>query len=666
MVNWTALARLLTAGVLVGGLVGATVFGVSTTVDNAVAADAERHARNWARYLVSEMPGLEGLIRSGAFDEEQQRFFREMAEVGDVFRFKLFDESANVVLISDETHTVLEPGAAMDHSGLAAEVLRTGLPIVSIESGKEQANRPPVYAETYIAIPDQDGNRIGVAEIYVDQTKTSELFHSMFTTLSTLLTGAYVLAIVGTYVAFLIKTGQAERSLKRADFLAQYDPVSGALNRFAFESAARSLLEKPADRRHVALLYLDVDKFKALNDAHGHKSGDAFLRHIGDALQQVVGATGISARLGGGEFAVIARRRSLAEAEDLARSLQEAIARPVTAEGNRFSGHVSIGLHVDAGDLPLEVRLHKADLALFQAKVDGGHCHRVFSVELEEQLVSRQRIEEAVATGLEQDRFSLAFQPLMNPVSGQCAGFEALLRLKGGDGEPISPEAFIPAAESTDKIEEIGAWVLERAMTNAMNWPEPLFVAVNLSARQFESGSLVPLVRRLLERTGLPPTRLELEVTESLFITNAECVGSQLKELRALGISVAMDDFGTGYSSLGYLWQFGFDTLKIDRSFIDGIPADPDKAREIIGAIVALAHRLDISVTAEGIETPLQAQVLTELSCDLFQGYYCGRPMPETDLAAFVLNLDARLPDALSGTRRSTRQRARNLRTVNG
>lgn len=663
--NRTALVRLLTAGVLLGGLVGATIFGVSTTVDNAVAADAERRARDWAQYLVIEMHGLERLIRSGELDKEQRRLIREMAGVGDVFRFKLFDENANVVLISDETHATLEPEATTDHNGLAAEVLRTGLPIVFLESGKEQVNLPPVYAEAYLAIPDQDGNRIGVAEIYLDQTKISELFHSMFTTLSTLLAAAYALAFAGAYAAFLIKTGQAERSLKRADFLAQYDPVSGVLNRSAFESAARPLLDMPADRSHVALLYLDVDRFKALNDAHGHKSGDAFLRHIGAALQEIVGATGISARLGGGEFAVIARSQSLAEAEDLARSLRVAIARPVIVEGYRFSGHVSIGLHVDAGDLPLEIRLHKADLALFQAKIDGGQCHRIFSRELEEQLVSRRRIEEAVATGLAQDRFSLVFQPLINPVSGQCAGFETLLRLKDSDGEPISPEAFIPVAESTGKIEEIGAWVLERAMTNAMNWPEPLFVAVNLSARQFESGSLVPLVRRLLERTGLPPTRLELEVTESLFITNAESVGGQLKELRALGISVAMDDFGTGYSSLGYLWQFGFDTLKIDRSFIDGIATDPEKAREIIGAIIALAHRLDITVTAEGIETQLQAQLLAELSCDLFQGYYYGRPMPETELAGFVLDLNISVPPGLPGAARPSRRRGRNLRAVN-
>ena len=664
--NWTALTRLVTAGVLVGGLVGATIFGVSTTVDNAVAADAERRARDWARYLVSEMPGLERTIRSGKLEKEQYRLIREMAGAGDVFRFTLFDEGANVVLISDEMHAALEPGAAADHNGTAAEVLRTGLPVVSLESGSKEVNRPSVYAEAYIPVPDQDGNRIGVAEIYLDQTKISELFHSMFTTLSTLLAGAYALAFAGAYVAFLIKTGQAERSLKRADFLAQYDPASGVLNRSTFEAAARPLLDMPADKTPVATLYLDVDRFKALNDAHGHKSGDAFLRHVGDALQEVVGETGISARLGGGEFAVIARRQSLAEAESLALALQAAIARPVIAEGARFCGHVSIGLHVDTGDQPLEIRLHKADLALFQAKIDGGHCHRVFSRELEEQLVNRQRIEEAVATGLAQNRFSLVFQPLVDPVSGRCAGFEALLRLTDAEGAPITPDTFIPIAESTGQIELIGAWVLERAMTNAANWPEPLFVSVNLSARQFESGKLVPLVRRLLERTGLPAARLELEVTESLFITHAESVGSQLAELRDLGISVAMDDFGTGYSSLGYLWQFGFDTLKIDRSFINGISADPEKAREIIGAIIALAHRLDMTVTAEGIETPLQAQVLAELSCDLFQGFYCGRPMPETELAGFVLDLNACMPPGLPGQNHSPRRRARSLRAVNG
>lgn len=238
-----------------------------------------------------------------------------------------------------------------------------------------------------------------------------------------------------------------------------------------------------------------------------------------------------------------------------------------------------------------------------------------------------------IANGL----FAVHFQPLMRQATGECVGFEALLRLTTPEGESIAPAEFIPIAESIGAIQQVGAWVLARAAEAALDWPEPLFVAVNLSARQFDDKDLVGIVERVIKDSGLDPRRLELEVTESLLMANTESVGDQLAALRALGVSIAMDDFGTGYSSLGYLWKFGFDKLKIDQSFTANPGEDGSRAREILDSIILLGHRLNMIVTAEGVETEAQAKILAGLSCDQFQGFLYAKPMPQSDLAAFLL-----------------------------
>jgi EAL domain-containing protein (putative c-di-GMP-specific phosphodiesterase class I) len=248
----------------------------------------------------------------------------------------------------------------------------------------------------------------------------------------------------------------------------------------------------------------------------------------------------------------------------------------------------------------------------------------------------RRALEQLVVETAATEGFELHYQPLLRVQSGQCAGFEALLRLPDGKGGFVPPVTFIPVLESTGLIDAVGKWVIVEAACAAAAWPEHLFVAVNLSVKQFQHGKLVGQIKHALTKSGLQPKRLELEVTESMLMENTALIEQQFKDLRALGVTIAMDDFGTGYSSLGYLWKFGFDKLKIDRSFVSALNDDHVRAREILDTIIMLGHKLDMSVTAEGIETEHQAEILTSLACDHFQGYLYGKPGSLSQIAPFL------------------------------
>jgi len=345
-------------------------------------------------------------------------------------------------------------------------------------------------------------------------------------------------------------------------------------------------------------------------------------------------------RLGGDEFLVIAERDNPEDIYALVEKIQSRVSSPIRFDGSTVIGHLSIGIHMNDGEeATIEDCMQKADVALYQAKFEGRNTYRTFTHEMETSALRRRAVEAAILSGLEEERFEVYYQPLLHQKNKQCAGFEALLRLKDKDGNSISPVEFIPISESMGQICSIGSWVLKTAIAAADSWPDDYFISVNLSARQFDDNSLVPLVGRLLKEAGLDPTRLELEVTESLLMDNTDSVSAQLAELRKFGVKLALDDFGTGYSSLGYLWQFGFDKLKIDRSFIVGLDHNTEKASEILDTIILLGHRLDMTVTAEGIETAYQEKILSDLECDHFQGFLFGKPMPATDLAPYLLKL---------------------------
>ncbi len=612
----------------------AVLFGFNTAVDRAVSADAEHKARDWAAYFIEQMPNLNRLITTGSPDASQRERIATAEKIGDVFRFKLFDRAGDLTLVSDESaFTVADDGNIK-----ALEVMRTGISKISLNDGTGKKNRPPLYVEAYLPIIDGHGGLRGVVEVYIDQTRTAALFKTSFAALSLTLALAGALAFGLPMMAYLLRSRQASEARQRAEYLAHYEPMTGLLNRATFSSKLESILRGRSRGQSLALVLLDVDDFKGINDAHGHEIGDEFLIHVAKCIEGLCRETDLAARPGGDEFFLALAGRSELEVIELVKQLMRNITEPIVREGKSISAQLSAGIYMvnrDTGGM--EDAMHKADLALHQAKLDGRNTYRLFSEDLEDDMRARRELEQLIRTTTEQGGFELHYQPLLHTDSGACAGFEALLRLPDGKGGHISPLTCIPVIEAMGLINVIGKWVIEEAARTAATWPSHLSVAVNLSVKQFEEGQLVGHVKSALAAAGLKPKRLELEVTETLLMHNTEANARQLSELRELGVTIAMDDFGTGYSSLGYLWQFRFDKLKIDRSFVAVLNHQDKKPREIVDTIIMLAHKLDMTVTAEGLETADQAEVLSALGCDQVQGFLYGRPLPASEIALFLL-----------------------------
>ncbi len=614
-------------------------FGVNYAVERAVAIDAVDKAQHWTDYFLRVMPDLDRLLADGKLTGAQSGVIETAAKVGDVFRFKLYSPAARQVLVSDDAEAADEGDdeESPDHNDTAARALSANAPQIELHDEAEPG-QPSLFVEAYVPARDAAGVTHGVVEVYIDQTGTAALLRSTFAALAIGLAVVAALAFGLPTLAFLFRTRQASEARRKAEFLAHYDPLTGVLNRAAVaERLEAALRQSRLDRSAVTVVLFDVDAFKSINDAHGAGAGDAFLKHVAQALQAPLNPDEHCGRQGGDEFVVVLKARNAAETAAYVEAVMRTMHRPISVEGQAISGHISAGVYpVESGVSSADV-LHRADAALYQAKADGRNTWRLFSPEMEAAMAARRALEQRLREATAGNGFEVFFQPLLKVATEQCAGFEALLRLPNGEGGYIPPAIFIPVAEAMGLINEIGAWVLKEATRIAATWPAEFFVAVNLSVRQFGDGKLVEEVRNALAQSGLRPQQLELEVTESMLIENTEMVGAQLAALKALGVSIAMDDFGTGYSSLGYLWQFGFDKLKIDRSFVAALETDDGRARDILDTIISLGHKLEMTVTAEGIETPHQAEVLSQLSADHFQGYLYGRPAPATELAAYLL-----------------------------
>ncbi|MCB1883174.1 MAG: EAL domain-containing protein [Geminicoccaceae bacterium] len=417
----------------------------------------------------------------------------------------------------------------------------------------------------------------------------------------------------------------ASRSEAFAHRLARHDPLTDLPNRRHFlESLSRAVGQGP-----VALLCLDLDRFKPVNDTLGHPIGDALLRVVAERLCGAVRKGDTVARLGGDEFAVLLEGLDVAGATDgLARRLVDLIGRTYIVDGHMINIGVSVGIALapnDAADP--DTLLKHADLALYRAKGQGRGTFRFFEPGMDAALQARRRMETELRQALGQRAFELHYQAQQDLASGRINGFEALLRWRHPERGLVPPVEFIPLAEETGLIVQIGEWVLRTACKEAMRWPDDVSIAVNLSVAQFKSPRLVAVVAAALKTTGLAPRRLELEITESLLMQNdADHVGV-LRALHDLGVRIAMDDFGTGYSSLSTLHSFPFDKIKIDRSFVDGLKRDPRSAA-VVHAVAALGGCLGIATTAEGVETDEQLQDLIAKGCTEVQGYLIGRPLP--------------------------------------
>ncbi len=414
----------------------------------------------------------------------------------------------------------------------------------------------------------------------------------------------------------------------RIDHLIHHDALTNLANRVLFHDRLQhAMAESDRTGMPMALLYIDLDRFKSVNDLLGHATGDDVLVQVAARMHEATRRVDTVARLGGDEFAVVQPRCQTPQAAAiLAARLTHLIQQPIPVGMHPVSigARIVIAMYPQDGR-PAEDLLQNADLALYRAKQYRGSSFRFFEPEMDRKLQERRALEIELQEAVQSNQLHLNYQPLFGTTGLELIGFEALLRWNHPERGPIPPTEFIPLAEETGLILSIGRWVLMAACKEAALWPRPYRVAINVSAVQVQHSNLVGIVSEVLEETGLPAHQLELEVTESLFLGDLEAVFATLRDLKRLGVSITLDDFGTGYSSLGYLRRFPFDYLKIDRSFVTALGQDP-QADAIVQSIVALSHSLNLSVTAEGVETATQLTTLQASGCDQVQGFLLGRP----------------------------------------
>jgi len=436
-------------------------------------------------------------------------------------------------------------------------------------------------------------------------------------------------------IADITERKRAEQEIVR---LAHHDALTGLANRNLLHGRIEQAISRA--KRHgegFAVLCVDLDRFKTVNDTLGHSVGDELLRQLAERLRSCARDIDTVARVGGDEFVVLQTGVDrMDEAGVLARRIQQCVGEPYRVAGSHMTIGVSVGIALAPQDgISVDRLLRNADLALYRAKAGGRNSFGFFNADIEKAALARYRLERVLPRALDQDEFELFYQPWITFADDDFSGCEALLRWRHPEHGIIGPSEFIAIAEDSGMIGRLGDWVLRRACRDAAGWPRPLKVAVNLSAAQFMTGDLFATVMGALEASGLPPQRLELEITETLLLDDYEGTLATLHRLRDRGVSIALDDFGTGYSSLTYLRQFPFDRIKIDQTFVAEMTTRADCAA-IVMAVAGLGRSLGVDITAEGIEFPDQLMLLRAAGCTDGQGYLICRPQPANLIAEIV------------------------------
>lgn len=537
---------------------------------------------------------------------------------------RVFERSIEGIVITDSRQCVIEVNCAFSEiTGYAAE-----------ESIGVSARlfAPDVHDEAFCRqiwdIVRSEG--IWQGEVS-NQRKSGETFLQWLTLCADYNDHHEVVCFIGMFYDVTEKRLNEERIAR----LAYYDVLTGLANRRLFEDRLENaVLRARRNSTSLAVLFIDLDRFKPVNDSLGHKAGDLLLKQVGVRLSGIVRDCDTTARLGGDEFAILlagesGERKHVTEA--VAQRILEALSMSFEIDGREISTGASIGIsfYPYDGATP-EVLIKHADVAMYQAKRNGRNCYRFFLPVMNEGALERLGLEEGLRHALERNEFELFFQPKVSTANGALTGAEALLRWRHPERGLVPPSDFIPIAEATGLIVPIGAWVLEQACHRVIEWaphlPPGFRIAVNLSARQLQS-DVVKTVSEVIAVTGADPQRIELELTESMLMEDAEGAVELMNRLAGLGVQLSLDDFGTGYSSLSYLMRFPISRLKIDRSFVRDLP-DNRGAIAIMQATIALAHSLDLTVVAEGVETVAQRDFLLAAGCGECQGYLFGPPVP--------------------------------------
>jgi len=438
-----------------------------------------------------------------------------------------------------------------------------------------------------------------------------------------------------------VEIADREESEARSQYLAYHDSLTGLGNRLLFKEQLEQTLKDALGPPHpLAVLFLDLDGFKVVNDTLGHSIGDLLLKSVATKLRDILPQTDRIARLGGDEFAILqisAGQPSSSIA--LAEKIIEVVGLPCSIEGHDVTVGASVGIAVaHPGEMNSEAFLKSADLAMYSAKSDGRGTYRMFDPEMDAIVQARRILERDMRTALAQDGFKLFYQPLVNLQTRKVTAFEALMRWQHPERGMVPPAEFIPVAEEMGLIVQLGEWALRQACAEAMEWSDGICVSVNLSPLQFSKGNLVSTVMNALASSRLPASRLELEITESVLLEKSERNLAVLNQLRDLGVRISMDDFGTGYSSIGYLRSFPFDKIKIDKSFVRDLLVD-EGSLAIVRAIAALGVSFGMITTAEGVETEEQMRCLNLEGCIEVQGYLYSKPVPANEIGALLDHL---------------------------
>lgn len=574
--------------------------------------------------LVRLVPAIERELR-----EAEVRRARQRAEADLRLSAKVFESSVEGVLITDHEANILRVNKAFTEITGFSEADVIGKKPSILQSGRHDK---AFYRAMWASIAD-----LGYwqGEIW-NRRKNGEIFPEWLT-ISTVADDA---GHVSHLIAGFTDLSQQKQAEDRIQHLMHYDALTGLPNRTLFRDRCKgAILRARRTDKCVAYLHIDIDRFVMINDTLGHQVGDQLLQQVGQRLAGSVRQADLISRFVGDEFGVtLVDLDSGADVEGMVRLLIGAFAEPFPVAEQEVFLVPSVGISMFPGDANDYDELARfADTALHSAKRDGGASYQFYNTSMHVDTDDRLSMENALRRALEREEFQLYYQPQLSLKSKEIIGVEALLRWQREGGEMMLPGKFIPLLEDTSLIIPVGEWILRQACADHIAWKKAgngsIPISVNLSARQFRDQGLVEMIRRVLDESGTDPGMIELEITESCVMDDPEMALHILQECHDMGMRIAIDDFGTGYSSLSYLKRFPLDVLKIDQSFVADVPADEDDAA-IIDTIIAMGHRLNLLVIAEGVETEAQADFLREHGCDNVQGYFYDRPMPSEKLVS--------------------------------
>ena len=619
-----ALAGLL---MLAATMLGVGILTIKTVEELQLMRDAEMTAKRWSNLFNDRLEDTWHTFRQRRISDFTNSVIRPSADVGRVVSFDLYDNNGHMFYSAGDAdwQPALAVGMLLD-----SPVTRRN---IKLEKTTARLHRleSPIGLRHYasVAIPFHlTDHYLGSVVAFIDQTEQA---HSLMQSFEIVATATLILLSISLGAAAYVlisRSLERWRAETRLRYLSDHDELTGLPNRACFDRTLDKVIEHRPDDRSVAVIVLDINRFKEINDAYGHAAGDSVLRSVSDRIKTSVPGIDFAARLGGNEFALTLNSvSSTREVRSFLNILRKTLAGTYWANGEELSCGFAMGVAVapaDGDDVATLMR--HADLALGRAKADGTNAFAFFEPSMNTAFQRRREREHDLRNAIENEELELYYQPQVCLDTNTVCGQEALLRWNHPAHGVIAPAYFIPLAEETELIIPISEWALRRACEDAMSWKAPLRIAVNLSPLHFERGGVAKLVGRILQETGLEPERLELEITESILVGDAESAVAELNKLRELGVAIAMDDFGTGYSSLSYISSFPFSKIKIDKTFTQAIGND-DALSAIVKCIIAMGNALDVIITAEGVETEEQARMLEKFGCHQVQGYLYGRPV---------------------------------------